>query len=114
MPSTKSRLSPEIDLDGDGKQTGFLRLPHSVHRSAYGWIPIPIAQIRNRGPNGGGPTILLMAGNHGDEYEGQVALGRLIRDLDPAEVRGRVIILPSANFRRRWPAPALRRSMPAI
>ena len=98
MQTARSRLSPEIDLDGDGKQTGFLRLPHSVHRSAYGWIPIPIAQISNRGANGSGPTILLMAGNHGDEYEGQVALGRLIRDLDPAEVRGRVIILPSANF----------------
>src|SRR5207302_483256 len=39
-----------------------------------------------------------MAGNHGDEYEGQVALGRLIRELDPAEVQGRIIILPSANF----------------
>src|ERR1051326_461946 len=98
MQTARSRLSPEIDLDGDGKQTGFLRLPHSVHRSAYGWIPIPIAQISNRGPNGSGPTILLMAGNHGDEYEGQVALGRLMRPLDPAEVRGGVIILPSANI----------------
>ena len=98
MPNAKSRLSPEIDLDGSGKQTGFLRLPHSVHRSAYGWIPIPIAQISNKGANGGGPTVLLMAGNHGDEYEGQVALGRLIRELDPGEVQGRIIILPSANF----------------
>src|SRR6476646_5897966 len=94
MQTARSRLSPEIDLDGDGKQTGFLRLPHSVHRSAYGWIPIPIAAIAH----GEGPTILLMAGNHGDEYEGQVALGRLIRALDPAEVQGRIIILPSANF----------------
>ena len=84
MPTVRSRLSPEIDLDGDGKQTGFLRLPHSVHRSAYGWVPIPIARISNTGGNGAGPRILLMAGNHGDEYEGQVALGRLIRDLDPA------------------------------
>src|SRR5437762_5971554 len=97
-PKARSRLSPEIDLDRDGKQTGFLRLPYSVHRSAYGWIPIPIAQISNTGGNGASPRILLMAGNHGDEYEGQVALGRLIRDLDPAEVRGRLIILPSANF----------------
>src|SRR5207248_9077415 len=94
MPPVTSPLSPEIDLDRDGKQTGFLRLPYSVHRSAYGWIPIPIASIGN----GAGPRILLMAGNHGDEYEGQVALGRLIRDLDPAEVRGRIVILPSANF----------------
>jgi len=94
MPAVKSRLSPEIDLDRDGKQTGFLRLPYSVHRSAYGWIPIPIASIGN----GKGPRILLMAGNHGDEYEGQVALGRLIRTLEPAEIHGRIIILPSANF----------------
>ena len=94
MPAAKSRLSPEIDLDGSGRQTGFLRLPHSVHRSAYGWVPIPIAAISNDT----GPTILLIAGNHGDEYEGQVALGRLIRTLDPAEVRGRIMILPSANF----------------
>jgi predicted deacylase len=39
-----------------------------------------------------------MAGNHGDEYEGQVALSKLIRSLEPAEVSGRIIILPSANF----------------
>src|SRR5436305_12277015 len=97
-PKARSRLSPEIDLDGSGKQTGFLRLPYSVHRSAYGWIPIPIAQIANRRGNGAGPRILLMAGNHGDEYEGQVALGRLIRSLDPTEVRGRILVLPSANF----------------
>src|SRR4029077_20409895 len=39
-----------------------------------------------------------MAGNHGDELEGQVALGKLIRSLEPAEGGGRIIILPSANF----------------
>src|SRR6266478_6600624 len=94
MPPAKSRLYPEIDFDAPGKRTGFLRLPHSVHRSAYGWIPIPIVAIAN----GTGPRVLLMGGNHGDEYEGQVALGKLIRALDPAEIQGRIIILPSANF----------------
>ena len=94
MPPAKSRLSSEIDLDRDGRHTGFLRLPHSVHRSAYGFIPIPIAAIGN----GAGPKVLLMAGNHGDELEGQVALGRLIRELKPEEVRGHITILPSANF----------------
>ena len=90
----RSRLFLELDLSRDGKQTGFIRVPHSVHRSAYGWLPIPVACIRN----GDGPRVLLMAGNHGDEWEGQLALGRLIRELDPADVRGRLIILPSANF----------------
>jgi len=94
MARSQSRLSAEIDFDQDGKQHGFVRLPYSVHRSAYGWIPIPVVCIKN----GEGPRVLLMAGNHGDEYEGQVALGKLIRALEPAEVRGRLIILPSANF----------------
>lgn len=75
-----TRLSPEFDLFAvSGKHTGFIRLPHSVHRSAYGFIPIPVAVIAC----GAGPTVLLMAGNHGDEYEGQIALGNLIRSLSP-------------------------------
>jgi predicted deacylase len=89
-----SRLSATIDLNRNGKHVGFVRLPHSVHRSAYGWLPIPIVSIRN----GDGPKVLLNAGNHGDEWEGQVALGKLIRELRPSDIRGQVIILPSSNF----------------
>jgi len=94
MARSRSRLTAEIDFDRDGKQHGFIRLPYSVYRSAYGWIPIPVACIKN----GDGPRVLLMAGNHGDEYEGQVALGKLIRSLEAEKVHGRIIILPSANF----------------
>ena len=89
-----SRLSADIDLMAEGKATGFVRVPHSVHRSAYGWIPIPIVRIRN----GDGPNVLMQAGNHGDEWEGQIGLGNLIRSLEPADIRGRLVILPSANF----------------
>jgi len=89
-----SLLQCDIDLRADGKAVGFVRQPHSVHRSAYGWIPTPISRIA-RGP---GPQVLLMAGNHGDEWEGQIALGELIRELEPEHVRGRLVILPSANF----------------
>ncbi len=94
MARSQSRLTAEIDFERDGKQHGFIRLPYSVHRSAYGWIPIPVTCFKN----GAGPRVLLMAGNHGDEYEGQVALGKLIRSLEPARCSGRIIILPSANF----------------
>jgi len=89
-----SPISTDIDFNRDGKQMGYLRLPHSVHRSAYGWIPFPIACIRN----GAGPVMFLSAGVHGDEYEGQIALSRLIQDIDVAHVKGRIIILPMANF----------------
>ncbi len=39
-----------------------------------------------------------MAGNHGDEYEGPVAVARLAKDLQPEMLAGRVILLPMANF----------------
>lgn len=91
---SRSRIASEVDFDKEGKQHGFLRLPHSTHASAYGWIPIPITCIRR----GKGPTVLLVSGNHGDEYEGQVALMKLSRQLAPADVRGRIIILSAANF----------------
>ena len=89
-----SRLSADIDLLADGKAVGFVRVPHSVHRSAYGWIPIPIVRIRN----GEGPSVLMQAGNHGDEWEGQIGLGNLLRSIEPTDIKGRLVILPSANF----------------
>jgi len=89
-----SRLAADIDLGAEGKATGFVRVPHSVHRSAYGWIPIPIVRIKN----GNGPSVLMQAGNHGDEWEGQIGLGNLIRSLEPKDIKGRLVILPSANF----------------
>ena len=92
--ASRSRLVPEVDFDRDGKQCGFVRLFHSIHTSAYGFIPIPIVVFRN----GPGPTALFISGNHGDEYEGQVALCNLARELDPEMIRGRVILLPMANF----------------
>jgi uncharacterized protein len=94
LQEKRSRISCEIDFEREGKQVGFLRLPHSVHRSAYGWIPIPIACIRN----GDGPRVLLIAGNHGDEYEGQIAHAKLLRALQPGDVSGTIIFLTSANF----------------
>lgn len=82
-----------VDYDAPGYQTGDLCLPHSVHRSAYGVLTIPVA-VMSGGP---GPTVLLTGGTHGDEYEGPVAIRRLLRSLDPAEVRGRIIALPMLN-----------------
>jgi len=89
-----SRIVHEIDLDKPGKRSGFLRLYHSTHESAYGFIPIPLVVI-NGGP---GPTVLFVAGNHGDEYEGQLALTRLAQELQPEQLGGRVVILPAANL----------------
>lgn len=91
-------IRPTIPLDAPGKHHGFLRLPHSRNDSAWGSVMIPITVIRGAE----GPTALLTGGNHGDEYEGPVALQQLAWELEPGDVTGRVIILPFMN------APAIR------
>jgi len=91
---TPTRIVTDVDYEKDGKQVGWLYLPYSVTRSAYGNIAIPVAVIKN----GEGPSVLLMSGNHGDEYEGQVGLCKLIRALEPKDIRGRVIAVPGINL----------------
>jgi predicted deacylase len=87
-----------IELGRPGKQLGFAGLSHSDNVHDNGLIPVPVAVISS----GAGPTALLVAGTHGDEYEGQVVLHELIRSLEPEDVNGTVIIVPAAN------APAVR------
>ncbi|WFS26201.1 succinylglutamate desuccinylase/aspartoacylase family protein [Rhizobium rhododendri] len=89
-----SGLVNPIDFSQEGRQTGFLAIPFSVDRSPYYQIRIPILRLKN----GEGPSILLMAGNHGDEYEGELQLGRLMRRLELSKMRGAVTILPMANL----------------
>ena len=92
--SAPSPVHTDLDFDRDGKQIGELHLPHSPHEDAWGVIPIPAAVIRN----GDGTTALLVGGVHGDEYEGPIVLGELIRALDPASIVGRLIVLPAINL----------------
>ena len=93
MSRLASKVTCTIDLDVTGLHRGFLQIPHSVHRSAYGQILVPIISIKN----GRGPTILLTAGVHGDEYEGQVVLSELAKTLAPEAVTGQLILLPAVN-----------------
>ena len=89
-----SGLVNPIDFSLDGRQAGHLAIPYSVDRSPYYQIRIPILRLKN----GEGPSLLLMAGNHGDEYEGELQLGRLMRLMDLEKIRGAVTILPMANL----------------
>ncbi len=89
-----AQITSEVDFGAEGRQSGYLRVPHSVDRSAYGWIPVPITVIRN----GEGPTLLISAGVHGDEYEGQIAVSELAHDLTAGDIRGRLILLPMVNL----------------
>ena len=90
----KSSISVNVDLDQPGRQVGYLRVMHSGNKTSGGAIPYPIAVIGN----GKGPTVLISSGNHGNEYEGQVITSRLIRELDPDRVEGRIILMPALNY----------------
>ena len=88
-----TQIWTDLDYDKNGKQTGFLGVPQSTNTSGWATQFIPVAVVKN----GDGPTALLFGGNHGDEYEGPTVVLNLIRRLDPAQVQGRVIILPMLN-----------------
>ncbi|USG62437.1 N(2)-acetyl-L-2,4-diaminobutanoate deacetylase DoeB [Sneathiella marina] len=87
-------ISPTIPLNKDGVHHGFLKLPYSRDDSAWGSIMIPLTVIQN----GTGKTALLTGANHGDEYEGPIALHELASTLKAEDVAGRLIIVPAFNY----------------
>jgi N-alpha-acetyl-L-2,4-diaminobutyrate deacetylase len=89
-----SPITASVDYEADGVQHGHLKLPHSRDDSAWGSIMIPITVVKN----GDGPSALLTGANHGDEYEGPIALFDLARTLRAEDIQGRVIIVPAMNY----------------
>jgi len=86
-------IHTDLDYSRPGKQTGYLAIPYSHNLGGWANLRVPVSVIRT----GEGPVVLLMAGNHGDEYPGQVAILRLWRELKPEEVRGTLILVPCLN-----------------
>ena len=90
----KTQVSTSIEYENEGKQQGYLRVPYSYNEAGWASVLIPITVVKN----GTGPTLLALGGTHGDEFEGQVALLKLARDLQPGQVQGRVIVIPALNL----------------
>jgi len=87
------RVTSSIEWDVDGKQHGYISAPYSANDSAWGAVRVPMTVIRN----GEGPTVMFTGGNHGDEYEGPIALKKLAAALDPADFQGTAIMIPALN-----------------
>jgi len=83
----------DIDWNAPGKQVGTLSLPHSPDDDAWGVIPFAAASIKN----GDGPVVVVSGAVHGDEYEGPVVIGELLRQTRVQDVRGQLILLPGFN-----------------
>jgi len=90
----KSRAALTVSIRGEGRRLGHIVLPWSRNSSGWGSLRIPVAIVSG----GGGPTVLLTGGNHGDEFEGPIVLGELVRTLKPSELQGTIIVIPALNY----------------
>ena len=87
-------IRASVDFSLPGKQFGHLYVPYSYNLAGWANLMVPISVIAN----GEGPTALVLAGNHGDEYPGQIAIMRLLRELMPEHVTGRIILIPTLTM----------------
>lgn len=83
--------SDDILDGGVGKRLGSVELPRE---SSGPRLAIPLAVVQGATS---GPTVWVNAALHGDEYLGPATVVRLLRELDPAAVRGRLILTPTLN-----------------
>jgi predicted deacylase len=83
-----------LDFERPGRQQGFLQVPYSHNLGGWANVMVPITVVAR----GNGPTVLVLGGNHGDEYQGQIAVMNLARELTPAMVKGRLILIPALNL----------------
>jgi N2-acetyl-L-2,4-diaminobutanoate deacetylase len=90
----RKTVRPEdLDLDSPGRRDYWVALEHD---SIWGDHLIPLTVFV--GPEAkDGEGLVSFGSNHGNEYEGPVALKHLIREIDIQNVRGRMILIPVLN-----------------
>ncbi len=81
-----------IDFEKPGKSMYEVAFHYD---GTWGNTLVPMTVIN--GTAGPGKNVVCFGGTHGNEYEGQVAVWRLMHELDPAEISGRVILIPRLN-----------------
>ena len=91
---SQSPVLATVDFDAEGVQHGYLKVPYSGDDSGWGAVMIPLTVVKNDV----GPTVIFTGANHGDEYEGPIALWWLSNELKSKDIRGRVIIVPAMNY----------------
>ncbi len=78
--------------DQPGKSTGLIPVATGPYGESIG---ISFTAVTG---HTAGPRICVMAGVHGDEYDGMDSVRRLIREIDPAELSGSVLAIPCLNL----------------
>ena len=60
-----------------------------------GWWQLPFLTVTGTEP---GPTLVVFAGVHGDEYEGVEAIHRIAEQVSPPALRGALLMVPVCNM----------------
>jgi len=89
-----ARAQLTVDPDAVGKQHGHLKITAFTHNRLPQQLRIPVCIIKGHNP---GPVITLIAGLHGDEYEGTLTAQKLARELSENDVHGTLLLLPNLN-----------------
>ncbi len=87
---TPLRVGPVMGRPGE-TVSGFLEIAAGVDSGTR----VPVTVIQGRAA---GPTLALVAGTHGSEVAPIIALQRVRASLDPAQLRGTVILVHVANM----------------
>lgn len=82
-----------LDLDSPGRRDYWVALEHD---SIWGdhLIPLTVLVGSEVQPDQG---LVAFGSNHGNEYEGPVAIKHLLREIDLENVRGRIVLIPVLN-----------------
>jgi predicted deacylase len=80
----------DVSVTRGSKATGVIRIPDGVDKG----LDIPVSVVHGKEP---GKVLALIAGTHGYEYTSILALQRLLPQLDPARMKGSVILVHMAN-----------------
>lgn len=91
----RRQIEITLDLEKSGRSAGHIVTRCPVAGGSSIDIHVPVYAF----VNGPGPTLLLTSGIHGDEYEGPIALTKLVQSLDVSQIKGRLIAVPFVNVR---------------
>jgi len=96
MPAPAVIYDPsKIDFERPGKNHYHVAFHHD---SSWGYSLVPLTVINGlKKSKADSPGVAVFGGTHGNEWEGQVTVKRLCHDLDPAEMSGRVILVPQLS-----------------
>src|SRR5262245_46554424 len=86
-------IPSKLDLLSPGRRDYWVALEHD---NIWGEFHIPLTVFVGREAQPG-KGLVAFGANHGNEYEGPVAIKHLLREIDLSNVVGRIILVPVLN-----------------